>query len=83
MNNDWTNPLPSDVPPQAVPSLLGERENKPRSMRFPADIARAIDELAAEHGQESSTTTFYLLKLALAEVKARRGKKKPALKRAS
>jgi hypothetical protein len=81
-NTDWNNPLPSVVP-QAVPGLLGEREDHPRSMRWPKDVAAAIEELAKEYGQEFSTTALHLMKNAVAEVKAARGKKRSSLKRSA
>lgn len=77
---DWSNPLPN-VARQAVPGLLGDREDHPRSMRWPKDVAARITELAEEYGQEFSTTALHLLKGAVAELDAARAKKKaPASK---
>lgn len=82
MNTDWTKPLP-DVVRQAVPGLLGEREKDPRSMRWPKDVAAAVEELAKEYEQEFSTTALHLIKAAIAEVKAARSKKRGASLRRS
>lgn len=79
---DWTHPLP-DVPRQAVPGMLGEREDDPRSMRWPKDVAAAVEKLAEEYGQEFSTTALHLLKVAVAEVAAARAAKKSKLKRSA
>lgn len=76
---DWNNP---------VPGLLGEREDNPRTLRFPRELAARIEALAKENGADFTTTTLYLLKGALAEVesrktpKAKRRTTSPALKRA-
>lgn len=77
---DWTNLLP-DVPAQAVAGMLGEREGHPRSARFPKELAAEIDQIAEELSQEFSTVTFFLLRNALAELKAARGSKKKSLKK--
>lgn len=76
---DWNNLLPNVVR-QAVPALLGDREDHPRSMRWPVDVAAAVDELAKAEGQEFTTMALYLLKAAIAEVHSRRGKKRPTRK---
>jgi hypothetical protein len=77
MNTNLTNP---------IPELLGEREPSPRTIRFPKDLGADLDELAKAQGQDFTTFTLYLLKAAVAEVKARRvpapAKKRPAMKRA-
>lgn len=74
---DWNNP---------VPELLGEREDSPRSMRWPKDLAADVEAMAKEQGQEFSTVALYLLKNAVAEVRASRAGKKrtsqQAMKRA-
>jgi hypothetical protein len=67
MKTDWTNPLPN---------LLGEREPDPRSMRWPKDLAADVEALADAQGQEFTTVALYLLKGAIAEVKASRKTKK-------
>lgn len=79
---DWQNLLPNVVR-QAVAPLLGDREENPRSMRWPKDVAAAVEELAEAEGQEFSTVALYLLKAAVAEVQKANGSKKRAAKKAS
>jgi hypothetical protein len=59
-----------------LPEPLGEREKSPRTLRFPIELAEKIEALAAESGQEFTSTTLYLLKAAVAEVEASRNGKK-------
>lgn len=77
---DWKNLIPNVVR-QAVPALLGDREDHPRSMRWAADVAADVEELAKAEGQEFTTMALYLLKGAVAEMKA--AKKRNGAKKAT
>lgn len=63
-NTDWRNPVPSNP--------IGEREESPRTLRFPKDLAARITAVAKEQGQDFTTTCLYLLKAACDEVEAHR-----------
>ncbi len=55
-----------------VPEGFGEREEKPRSVRFPKRIAEGIEEVAGATSQEWAPAMFHLLQWALAEYKKQR-----------
>lgn len=52
-----------------IPKGFADREDSPRSMRWPKDLAEEVQRIAKETRHDFSTTTFYLLDWAIAEYK--------------
>lgn len=59
-----------------IPEGFGEREAKPRSVRWPKDLAKRVDAAARETGNEWTPTLFWLVKWALDERDAQKAPKK-------
>ncbi len=59
-----------------IPEGFGEREEKPRSVRFPKRIADGIEEVAKGTSQEWAPAMFHLLQWSLAEYKKQRADEK-------
>lgn len=75
-NTDWDNLVPHGI--------SGEREESPRTLRFPKQLALDVIALAKERGTDFTTTALYLIQGAMTEVKASSKKRaSPRLKRAS
>lgn len=64
-----------------IPKGFGEREAKPRSIRWPKDLAKRLDKAAAETGNEWTPTLFWLVKWALDERDAQLAKAKDDAKK--
>jgi hypothetical protein len=65
---DWSNPVPENK--------FGPREESPRTLRFPKDLAARIAQLAEARGQDFTTTALYLLTAAIEQVEAAQPKAK-------
>lgn len=50
-----------------IPLGFGEREDSPRSVRWPKELVKRIEKLAEESRHDFSTTVFHLVKWALDE----------------
>lgn len=59
-----------------IPPGFAEREPSPRSMRWPKDIAKKVEEVAGATHHDFSTTVFHLLQWALAEYDRQRAEEK-------
>lgn len=50
-----------------IPEGFGEREDNPRSVRWPKELVKRVDKLADEARHDFSMTVFHLVKWALDE----------------
>lgn len=55
-----------------IPQGWGEREDKPRSTRWPKGLMSRVEKVAKESGHDYTTALFHLLKWALDEYDAQR-----------
>jgi len=55
-----------------IPQGWGEREDKPRSTRWPRALMQRVERVAKESGHDYTTALFHLLKWALDEYDAQR-----------
>ena len=55
-----------------IPQGWGEREEKPRSTRWPKSLMARVEKVAKESGHDYTTAMFHLLKWALDEYDAQR-----------
>lgn len=59
-----------------IPQGWGEREDKPRSTRWPRALMQRVERVAKESGHDYTTALFHLLKWALDEYDAQRAGEK-------
>lgn len=62
---------------EAIPLGLGQREQNPRSMRWPKDLVLAVQRIAESKNQDFSTAALYILRAGITEYD-RRETRKPA-----
>lgn len=55
-----------------IPEGWGEREDKPRSTRWPKAIMKRVEAVAKETGHDYTTALFHLIKWALDEYERQR-----------
>jgi hypothetical protein len=67
-NIDWSNPVPKDP--------MADREEAPRTIRFPKELAARIEKLADASHQTFTAAALHLLSAALDEVESRQVPKK-------
>lgn len=59
-----------------IPRGFGDREAKPRSTRWPADLMRRVEKVSKETGHDYTTALFHLLTWALDEYDRQRAAEK-------
>jgi hypothetical protein len=67
---NWREALPM------IPKGFGEREDHTRSQRWPQDLAKRVEKIAAETQQDFTTALFHLVKWACDEYDQQRAAEK-------
>ena len=62
-----------------IPKGFGEREDKPRSIRWPQGLIDRVDAIAEQTGHEYTTALFHLLTWACDEYDRQRAAEKKSL----